>query len=422
MRTLAASTQAFLAVCLAAIVTAIVLAIVLPTRSGSTSRQSGPLRVSASALHGPLPTRPTQRPHGIPVAVDIGSRPTGAAIPADFLGLSFRASELRSITGWPQSSDATTLLRSISGGIIRLNGVSVEPHTGSPSAGTGTAAGTSAASEAGAPVTTATLERLASLARRTGWKVLLSVSPIHGDRRGAAEEAAIARQALRGALIGVEISNEGGGRRLEGLHEMSCEGTSAESNDLASALWAIGRIGEAMSELNASGVELRDLLSTPSCSPLAAHGESGLAAGQLTPNPEWYALLLAHRLIGWRPTSVHVLHSPSTAGGPELRAAAFSGAGHEVHVLLEDYGERGSEPLNVHLHIDGSYRGGPMIRLLGPSPTALSGITLAGKAVARDGSWRPHLPVPAVYGHGAHMKVEMPPGSAALLTLLPQHP
>lgn len=523
MRTLAAPTQAFLAVCIGAIVTAIVLAIVLPTGGGPSSKLTGSQRLSAlGPRHGPLPTRPTPRPHGIPVAVRVGTRPAGRPIPTDFVGLSIEAGELHRVAGWPQSSDFATLLRAVGPGVLRFGGPSADRRSGWLQAGQ-----TPPRWET-RPITEPMLAQLASLAKRAGWKVLLSLNLGHYDPHAAAQEAAAAKRLLRGYLLGVTVGNEPDRYSAQGLrpaswsrrdylaevsayrkaieaaapgvrilgpdssgtlrglpwvrrtaatgrapaltthfyplskcgytpvvsellspvlrekdqamlstlsaisqaaktpvlldetNNISCRGEPGVSDSFASALWAAGYLGEAMSS-GISGLYFTDLLAEPSSySPLAAHGTRKLAGGQLLPNPEWYALLLAHRLIGWRPASARVVDAPSYAGGPVLTAAAFTGPRGEVHVLLDDYAEKGTEPLKVHLRVAGSYRGGPILRLLGPYPAALTGTTFAGRAVGRDGSWRPRLPVPAVYGHGAHLSVQMPPSTAALITLLPQ--
>lgn len=524
MRTSAAArSQAFLVVCLGAIAAAIVLAIVLPTGRSPQSSQARSEGVRlGSRRPAPLPTHRTPRPHGTYVAVAVGVHPTGRAIPADFLGLSFEAGEMHWLEDWRGGGDMPALLKSLGHGVLRFGGLSADTRAG------WLAEGATPKRWQSRPITRQMLAQLASLAKRSGWKVLLSVNLGHYDPKAAAEEVAAAKQLMGRRLIGVEVGNEPDRYFVEGLrpsgwnvprylHEVaayrraieaaapgvplagpdssngitalpwvqqtaakhpamltthfyplskcgytpvvsellspvtrakdaemlsaltkiagetkipvlldesnniSCGGQSGVSNSFASALWATGYIAEAMSS-GISGLYFHDLLAEPAAySPLAAHGLASLQAGHLKANPEWYALLLAHRLIGRRPTSARVL-GETAQGTPtgDLTAAAFRGRRGSIRVVLDNYAEPGSEPLAVHLRVPGDYRGGPIVRLLGPSPSSLTGTRLAGKAVSPTGSWRPRTPVPAVYRHRRHLLVQMPPSSAALVTLLPR--
>jgi hypothetical protein len=90
------------------------------------------------------------------------------------------------------------LLRSLGGGTIRFGGVSADTEITWARKDSSGAHSVSAHDLAG----------IASLARRTGWSVLLTVNLGHFDPRKAAEEAAAARSLLGPRLAGIEIGNE----------------------------------------------------------------------------------------------------------------------------------------------------------------------------------------------------------------------
>ena len=86
--------------------------------------------------------------------------------------------------------------------------------------------------------------------------------------------------------------------RMDETNDISCEGEPGVSNAFASALWALDYTARAMTA-GVVGVNFHDLIDQPrTYSPLAAHRESALNAGELQPDPEWYALLAAHTFMG----------------------------------------------------------------------------------------------------------------------------
>jgi hypothetical protein len=141
-------------------------------------------------------------PRGRPVSVSVAAHPTGAAAPADFLGLSFEVRSLPAIAGYASRGDLVTLMRSLGKGVMRFGGISADEQAawvgpgGSPPRWASTA------------IDEADLAGIAKLARETGWRVLLTVNLGHYNPAAAAQEAAAARRLLGSYLAGIEIGNE----------------------------------------------------------------------------------------------------------------------------------------------------------------------------------------------------------------------
>ncbi|HXB63432.1 MAG TPA: glycosyl hydrolase family 79 C-terminal domain-containing protein [Solirubrobacteraceae bacterium] len=141
-------------------------------------------------------------PRGTPVSIAIGTRPRGAAIPADFLGLSFEMRSLPLIASWAHRGDLVALLRSLGPGVMRFGGISADEQTA------WVPAGAAKPGWAIATVDEADLANLAALARASGWRVLLTVNLAHFEKAAAAQEAAVAHAQLGPYLAGIEVGNE----------------------------------------------------------------------------------------------------------------------------------------------------------------------------------------------------------------------
>jgi hypothetical protein len=149
-------------------------------------------------------------PRGRPVTVTLGE-PAGPTVPGHFLGLSFEATATPLLARYARAGNLATLLRSLGPGVIRIGGVTVDSRAAwSPQ-------GAARPSWASVAITRRELEGLASLARDSGWQVLLSVNAGHDDPHAAAQEAAAARALLGDRLVGVAIGNEPDRYEREGL-------------------------------------------------------------------------------------------------------------------------------------------------------------------------------------------------------------
>jgi hypothetical protein len=135
------------------------------------------------------------------VTVDV-ARP-GAALPADFLGLSFEASVLGSDLFDPARSNLAVFMRDLGTGRLRFGGNSLDrvtAWTADPAA--------SLPPWAHSRVTPADLARLGALTAATGWKVDLGVNLGHADPTGAADEAEAAVRLIGDGLGTMQIGNE----------------------------------------------------------------------------------------------------------------------------------------------------------------------------------------------------------------------
>ncbi len=202
--------------------------------------------------------------------------------------------------------------------------------------------------------------------------------------------------------------------RMDETNNVSCRGEPGVSNVFASALWAVDYLTRAMAS-GVAGIDFHDLIAEPlSYSPLVADGAQELASGALHANPEWYALLLADRLLGDRPVQARV-----HGGERALTAAAFVTPSGSLQLVLVDFAPSGAHRLLVRLRLPSSFRAGPILRLTAPGLTATSGVTLGGGAVGSEGTWSSAAPLPYVSGGPGSLALNMPASSAALVTLLP---
>jgi hypothetical protein len=170
-----------------------------PASPGSASATDPPANTSPATEPTLLATPP---PRGRPVIVSIGSRPTGPAVPTDFMGLSFEVRSLPVIATYAGKGDFATLLRSLGPGVMRFGGISADEQAA------WVPAGASKPAWANTAIDEKDLAGIAALAKETGWKVLLTVNLGHYELKAAAQEAALAKARLGPYLAGIEIGNE----------------------------------------------------------------------------------------------------------------------------------------------------------------------------------------------------------------------
>jgi hypothetical protein len=202
--------------------------------------------------------------------------------------------------------------------------------------------------------------------------------------------------------------------RLDETNSVSCGGVAGISNTFASALWAVAFLTQAM-DAGVAGVNLQgNPANCKGYTPLCAPTPEALASGALIAQPEWYALLLMKALIGDRPLPT----ATAAPGRPNLIARSFLAADGTLHFVLVDDDPPGARPLAVRLLVGNGPRTGSILTLRAPSPAAVSGVTLGGRAVSSDGSWTPGLVPQARARHGA-VAVTLKPSTAALITVAP---
>jgi hypothetical protein len=205
--------------------------------------------------------------------------------------------------------------------------------------------------------------------------------------------------------------------RMDEANSVSCGGRAGVSDTFASALWASDYISQAMAA-GATGINLQGnpancLGYTPVCGSSAAY----LQAGVLTARPVWYALLLTKGLIGDRPLRTSV--SSTQPANVAVRALRTPNGG--LHIVIVDEDPPGSRPVALSLHVGKRFRAGSVLELSAPSPQASAGVTLGGRAVARDGSWQAVRPLPRAAVRAGVMGLTVAPSSAVLLTVARAH-
>ncbi len=200
--------------------------------------------------------------------------------------------------------------------------------------------------------------------------------------------------------------------RLAETNNISCRGQPGVSNVFVSALWGVDYAVRAMAS-GLPGINLHSLIGEPrSYSPLVGSGRPALAQGQLYAHPEWYALLMAHELLGDRPVRASVPQPH-----PGLVAHALLAPDGRVHIVLINFDPSGAEPLQVTLRAPGRLRSGSVLSLRAPSLRAVTGVRLGGRSVAPDGSWTLPAHLPAMYRSSGTLSLSLAPGTAALVTL-----
>jgi hypothetical protein len=176
------------------VVLGLVLAAALGLVASGVGEDTDPARVTASA--------PSVPAGAVPVSVSVDLHRHGRPVPARFLGLSFEASSLPQIATYGARGNLVGLLRSLGPGMLRFGGISADTRIAWTDRSTPRPAWASSVLEAG------DLRRLATLAARSDWRVLLTVGLAHYDPFAAAREVRAAKRALGRWLAGVEIGNE----------------------------------------------------------------------------------------------------------------------------------------------------------------------------------------------------------------------
>jgi hypothetical protein len=209
-------------------------------------------------------------------------------------------------------------------------------------------------------------------------------------------------QALR---TGVRIAHRAGlSYRLSELNSVTCHGRPGVSDTFASALWA----PDALFELLRAGVDAVNLHVRPRTVNLAF----GFSGNELIVHPLLYGLILFTETLGAQPQLEELrLRAERSV---HLKAWAVRVGGNALHVLLID---KGSRSARVTLRLPAT---GPATiqRLLAPSVTSRSGVTLGGQQLSAEGTWQgqpaTETITPGVHGY----KVTIPGHSAALMRVL----
>jgi Glycosyl hydrolase family 79 C-terminal beta domain len=231
-------------------------------------------------------------------------------------------------------------------------------------------------------------------------------------RRGTRSYATVGRLLSPAASAGmaaalrplIDVAHDAGVPvRLTELNSVNCGGRAGVSDAFATALWAPSALF-ALLRAGVDGVNLHvraDAVNAP-----FALGPRGLQA-----RPLLYGLVLFARALGARAHLVALRsHIPRAL---HLGAWAVRVGRDTLHVVLIDTGRR---PARVSLRLPASGRL-HVQRLLAPSASATSGITLGGRELGADGRWQGRPANRAVAARNGRYVVSVRGMSAALLSV-----
>ena len=156
----------------------------------------------AAALARQVHRGPPARRAALPIAVSLQIAHAGRPVPARFLGLSFEVGALAQLGSYAGRGDLVRLLRSLGPGVLRFGGVTADQNVA------WTDAQTPRPAWASSTIGPEQMHDLALLARRSGWRVLLTVGMAHFEPEAIAREVLAAKRALGANLEAVEFGNE----------------------------------------------------------------------------------------------------------------------------------------------------------------------------------------------------------------------
>jgi len=201
--------------------------------------------------------------------------------------------------------------------------------------------------------------------------------------------------------------------RIDETNSVSCGGVAGISDTFASALWAAGYITESMAA-GTAGINLQgNPTNCAGYTPLCATDAATLATGELSAEPDWYALLLTRSLIGARPIPTEL----EAEGSPDLLVEAFEGRSHSLKLMLLDDEPPGASPMSVRVDVGRDMGSAIVLRMTAASQSAVGGVLLGGHSVAPDGSWQPPRVPDRVAVHAGVLNVGLPASSAELVTV-----
>lgn len=267
--------------------------------------------VGAGAEARPSRVRPPATAHAgaagqpaLPVTVAIDPLDPGRPVLQRFLGLSFEAAALGQLAQYAYRGNLVGLLRSLGPGVLRFGGITADENVA------WTDASTPRPAWASSTIGPAQLRAIGVLARRSGWRVLLTVGLAHYEPAAAAREVAAAHHALGPYLAAVEIGNEPNAYGSHGLRELPwiAQGYEEEVSNYRDAIGAL-----------TPGVPIAG----PDVSGSGAFGEWG-GEEALAQTP---ALLTGHHYpLGCAQTpapSIEALLSPATRGNEAHSLATY---------------------------------------------------------------------------------------------------
>ncbi len=201
--------------------------------AGSMLALCVPVVLAAAETGAPTPV-PAQPP-GLPVTVTVDPFAPGPPVPRRFLGLSFEMAALGQLSQYAERGDLVRLLRSLGPGVLRFGGITSDENVAWSDAATPRPAWASST------IGPEQMKALGVLARRSGWKVLLTVGMAHDEPAAAAREVAAAHHALGANLAAVEIGNEPDSYGAHGFRQLPwiAQGYEEEASEYREAIAAL---------------------------------------------------------------------------------------------------------------------------------------------------------------------------------------
>jgi hypothetical protein len=224
--------------------------------------------------------------------------------------------------------------------------------------------------------------------------------------------------ASRGLLTGVApyialAHRNGATYRIDEMGSVSCNGRTGVSDSMASALWVL----DTLCSFAASQIDGVNLHSFPN----SVNGLFDFTRVGGSWKGVVYPLYYGAMMFAQAAPSGSRLLAIGSAAQDQLRAWATLAPDGRVRVLLINDGLSSSADALVHAPLGFGSHAGTLERLLAPSASATSGITLGGQRFGDTTTGVLPAPVLATAKrHGATYTVRLPAASAALLTLSPR--
>jgi hypothetical protein len=246
--------------------------------------------------------------------------------------------------------------------------------------------------------------------------------PIHGCDRNPHRKAesfarallgssAVATPTARMAQLAAVASAHGSTFRVSETNSANCGGVHGASDALASALWGTDMLFS-LADAGVRGVNFHTFTGA-----LYAPVEFGASKGRFAGfvHPLLYAMMLFDRAT---PSGARLLPAGPNPATASLKTwATVDPAGTRRVVVIN---KNPAKTRRVVLRVPGGGAAGRVQRLVGPSITATSGVTLAGQSYGNattDGRLRGKLRNERVARRAGAFRVDMPPASAALVTI-----
>jgi hypothetical protein len=194
--------------------------------------------------------------------------------------------------------------------------------------------------------------------------------------------------------------------RIGEMNTVGCGNPPIVPNSFAEALWAL----DALFAYARVGVDGVNVHTWPGAVYNLFNFANTSAGWQASVEPEYYGLLMFAQAA---PAGSHLVRTASS--NPTIRAWATRATDGTIRVTLINDSTTSAQSLAVD--VSGAQGAASITRLLAPSAAATSGVTIGGQSLGATGELTgPAVATTVALGAGGYT-VQMPPASAALLTV-----